>query len=401
MGLPAWDLGGTHVAPRQIPSDMCVPLVVAGTEWPTPPVSHAQAGCSSTVKAQVECMLYSPRPRGRAMVPHGATPRPDRLRNPNPLKGEPWMIETAARRIRENLKKVIVGKDDVLDLALAAVLCEGHLLIEDVPGIGKTTLARALAISLGCSFQRIQFTPDLLPSDVTGVTWFNQRSQEFEFRPGPVMAQIVLADEINRATPRTQSALLEAMQERQVTADGVSRPLPRPFLVLATQNPIELEGTFPLPEAQVDRFLIRLQVGYPSAEQEAEILERFGGADPMADLKPVSTPEEILTLQSQRAKVRMDASLRAYLVEIVQATRVHAEVELGASPRAALALFQASQAAAAIAGRDFVLPDDIKRMAPHVLTHRLILAPHAHLRGRESVQLIDEMLAEIPVPVES
>jgi len=311
------------------------------------------------------------------------------------------MIEQAARRIRESLQTVIVGKDSVIDLAIAAVLCEGHILIEDVPGIGKTTLARSLAVALGCSFQRIQFTPDLLPSDVTGVTWFNQRTQEFEFRPGPVMAQVVLADEINRATPRTQSALLEAMQERQVTADGVTRPLPRPFLVLATQNPVELEGTFPLPEAQVDRFLLRLVLGYPTAEEEDQILVRFGGSDPLAALSPVTGPDEILALQAERAAVRVDRSLRAYLVSIIQATRRHPEVELGASPRAALALYQSSQAAAAILGRDFVLPDDIKRMAPHVLTHRLILAPHAHLRGRESVQLIDDLLAEIPVPVES
>jgi len=311
------------------------------------------------------------------------------------------MIEQAARRIRESLQTVIVGKDSVIDLAIAAVLCEGHILIEDVPGIGKTTLARSLAVALGCSFQRIQFTPDLLPSDVTGVTWFNQRTQEFEFRPGPVMAQVVLADEINRATPRTQSALLEAMQERQVTADGVTRPLPRPFLVLATQNPVELEGTFPLPEAQVDRFLLRLVLGYPTAEEEDQILVRFGGSDPLAALSPVTGPGEILALQAERAAVRVDRSLRAYLVSIIQATRRHPEVELGASPRAALALYQSSQAAAAILGRDFVLPDDIKRMAPHVLTHRLILAPHAHLRGRESVQLIDDLLAEIPVPVES
>ena len=311
------------------------------------------------------------------------------------------MIEQAARRIRESLQTVIVGKDSVIDLAIAAVLCEGHILIEDVPGIGKTTLARSLAVALGCSFQRIQFTPDLLPSDVTGVTWFNQRTQEFEFRPGPVMSQVVLADEINRATPRTQSALLEAMQERQVTADGVTRPLPRPFLVLATQNPVELEGTFPLPEAQVDRFLLRLVLGYPTAEEEDQILVRFGGSDPLAALSPVTGPDEILALQAERAAVRVDRSLRAYLVSIIQATRRHPEVELGASPRAALALYQSSQAAAAILGRDFVLPDDIKRMAPHVLTHRLILAPHAHLRGRESVQLIDDLLAEIPVPVES
>jgi MoxR-like ATPase len=295
---------------------------------------------------------------------------------------------------------VIVGKASVIDLAIAAVLCEGHILIEDVPGIGKTTLARSLAIALGCSFQRIQFTPDLLPSDVTGVTWFNQRTQEFEFRPGPVMSQVVLADEINRATPRTQSALLEAMQERQVTADGVSRRLPRPFLVLATQNPVELEGTFPLPEAQVDRFLLRLVLGYPSPEEEDQILVRFGASDPLAALRPVTGPEEILALQSEREAVRVDRSLRAYLVSIIQATRQHPEVELGASPRAALALYQASQAAAALQGREFVLPDDIKQMAPHVLTHRLILAPHAHLRGRESGQLIDDLLAEIPVPVE-
>ncbi|MCJ7511485.1 MAG: AAA family ATPase, partial [Anaerolineales bacterium] len=224
------------------------------------------------------------------------------------------MIDQAARRIRENIQTVIVGKGQVIDLALAAVLCEGHILIEDVPGIGKTTLARALAVSLGCSFQRIQFTPDLLPSDVTGITWFNQRTQEFEFRPGPVMSQIVLADEINRATPRTQSALLEAMQERQVTADGVSRPLPRPFLVLATQNPVELEGTFPLPEAQIDRFLLRLQLGYPTPEEEGRILTRFAAADPLSELRAVTSPAEVLALQAERAAVRVDDSLRDYLV---------------------------------------------------------------------------------------
>ena len=311
------------------------------------------------------------------------------------------MVQAIAGRIRQNIQQVIVGKDDVIDMALAAVLCEGHMLIEDVPGIGKTTLARALAASMGCSFQRIQFTPDLLPSDVTGVTWFNQKTQAFEFRPGPIMAQVVLADEINRATPRTQSALLEAMQERQVTADGESRRLPRPFLVLATQNPVELEGTFPLPEAQLDRFLLRLQIGYPSAEEEAAILVRFEADDPLARLSAVTDAEEILQLQQARTRIRVDESLRDYVVAIVHATRIHPEVELGASPRAALALYQAAQARAAIAGREYVLPDDIKRMAPAVLSHRLILAPHAHLRGRESGRLVDEILSEVPVPVEA
>jgi MoxR-like ATPase len=248
------------------------------------------------------------------------------------------MVQAIAGRIRQNIQQVIVGKDDVIDMALAAVLCEGHMLIEDVPGIGKTTLARALAASMGCSFQRIQFTPDLLPSDVTGVTWFNQKTQAFEFRPGPIMAQVILADEINRATPRTQSALLEAMQERQVTADGESRRLPRPFLVLATQNPVELEGTFPLPEAQLDRFLLRLQIGYPSAEEEAAILVRFEADDPLARLSAVTDAEEILQLQQARTRIRVDESLRDYVVAIVHATRIHPEVELGASPRAALAL---------------------------------------------------------------
>jgi MoxR-like ATPase len=310
------------------------------------------------------------------------------------------MIHDAARRLRENIQKVIVGKDEVIHLTLVSVLCEGHVLLEDVPGIGKTTLARALAASLGCTFRRIQFTPDLLPSDVTGLNWFNQKNQEFEFRPGPVMSQVVLADEINRATPRTQSALLEAMQERQVTVDGVTRPLPRPFLVLATQNPIELEGTFPLPEAQVDRFLLRIAIGYPSETEEGDILERFRLEDPLPNLQAVTTPQEILELQAERRNVRVEDSLRGYIVRVARATREHNEIELGASPRATLSLFQAAQAWAAIDGRDYVIPDDVKAMAPHVLTHRLMISPQAQLRGRRMEDLVTDIVSAVPVPVE-
>ncbi len=310
------------------------------------------------------------------------------------------MIAELAQRVRENIQKVIVGKDEVIDLTLVAVLCEGHLLLEDVPGIGKTTLARALATSLGCSFRRIQFTPDLLPSDVTGLSWFNQKAQAFEFKPGPIMSQVVLADEINRATPRTQSALLEAMQERQVTIDGVTRPLPRPFLVLATQNPVELEGTFPLPEAQVDRFLLRIAIGYPTEMEENTILERFRMSDPLPDLAAVIAPEKILELQAARRQVRVEDSLRDYIVRVARATRTHKEIELGASPRATLALYQSSQAWAAIRGREFVIPDDIKRMAPHVLTHRLMISPQAQLRGRRPDELVAAIVETVPVPVE-
>ncbi len=310
------------------------------------------------------------------------------------------MIAEVVKRIRENVQNVIVGKGEVIDMALTAVLCEGHILFEDVPGIGKTTLARALSISLGCTFQRIQFTPDLLPSDITGINWFNQKTQSFEYRPGPVMGQIVLGDEINRATPRTQSAMLEAMQERQVTVDGVTRPLPRPFLVFATQNPIELEGTFPLPEAQLDRFLMCLQVGYPAKEEEEQILIRFGTSDPLQILQPVSSPEEVLIMQEARRMIRVEASVRNYVLEITRATRTRAEIALGASPRASLGLYQTSQAWAAVQGRDYVLPDDVKRMAPHVLTHRLIVSPQAQLRGRDPGELVNDIVQEVPVPLE-
>jgi MoxR-like ATPase len=310
------------------------------------------------------------------------------------------MIAETTRRLRENIQKVIVGKDEPILLTLVSVLCEGHVLIEDVPGIGKTTLARALAGSLGLSYRRIQFTPDLLPSDVTGLNWFNQKKQEFEFRPGPLVSQVVLADEINRATPRTQSALLEAMQERQVTVDGLTRPQPRPFLVLATQNPIELEGTFPLPEAQIDRFLLRVEIGYPSEVEENNILERFRSDDPLEEVEAVTTAEEVLRLQEQRKDIRVEESIRKYIVKVARSTREHAEIELGASPRATLGLYQTSQAWAAIQGRDYVLPDDVKFMAPHVLTHRLMISPQAQLRGRRPEEMVADIVEAVPVPVE-
>jgi MoxR-like ATPase len=311
------------------------------------------------------------------------------------------MIAESARKIRENIQKVIVGKDEVINLTLVAILCEGHLLLEDVPGIGKTTLARALADSLGCSFKRIQFTPDLLPSDVTGLSWFNQKLQEFEYRPGPIISQVVLADEINRATPRTQSALLEAMQERQITVDGVTHPLPRPFFVIATQNPVELEGTFPLPEAQIDRFLLRVELGYPTQEEENTILDRFRIITHQSSLPPVTSPIEIKALQAQRSEIRVEVTLRDYMVNIARATRSHPEIDLGASPRATLALFHASQAWAGIHGRDYVIPDDIKFLAPFVLTHRLMIAPQAQLRGRQPTDLVSDIVASLPVPIEN
>ena len=308
-------------------------------------------------------------------------------------------VSQAAANIKDNIERVLVGKGGDIELTLAAVLSSGHILIEDVPGIGKTTLARTLASSLDCTFQRIQFTPDLMPSDITGINYYNQKSGEFEFRPGPIIAQIVLADEINRATPRTQSALLEAMAERQLTVDDITITLPVPFLVIATQNPIELEGTFPLPEAQLDRFMLRLRLGYPTEDEEEAMLTRFQTADPLNDLAAVVGASDITELQEAVRQVHLDPVLRNYLVQLVQATRTHADVELGASPRATLGLYRCSQALAAIRGRDYVTPDDLKTLAPLALSHRMILRSQARLRERTPESVIDEILAQIQVPV--
>jgi MoxR-like ATPase len=310
-------------------------------------------------------------------------------------------VVKAAQGLLDNVSRVMIGKERVVELCLVALLCEGHVLIEDVPGIGKTTLAKAIARSLGCSFRRIQFTPDLLPSDVTGVLYFNQKTQEFEFRPGPLIAQIVLADEINRATPRTQSALLEAMQERQVTVDVETIPLPRPFLVLATQNPIELEGTFPLPEAQLDRFLMRISIGYPSEKEEGEILLRYERDDPLESLQAVLDADELLALQRRVREVLVVESVRDYIVRIARATREHEAIELGVSPRGAMSLYRTAQALAALRGRPFVTPDDVKELVAPVLSHRIIVNPQARLRGRRPADVLGSVLAALPVPVEA
>ncbi len=311
------------------------------------------------------------------------------------------MIKNLTDKIRDNIQKVIVGKDEAIDLVLTALLCNGHILLEDVPGTGKTMLVKALAASLNCSFRRIQFTPDLLPSDITGIRWFNPQEQAFQTMLGPIFSQVVLADEINRATPRTQSALLEAMQEQQVTIDGVTYELQQPFIVIATQNPIELEGTFPLPEAQLDRFLMKVDMGYPEPDEEDNILLRFFKDSPLINLEQISSPEDIHALQEARKDIRVDDSLRDYIIRIARETRQHQDIQLGASPRATLALFQCAQAYAGIQGRAYVLPDDIKHLAPYVLLHRLIISPQAQLRGRKPRQLIEDIINAVPVPVES
>jgi MoxR-like ATPase len=309
-------------------------------------------------------------------------------------------VAEVAARVRENVGRVIVGKDEAIALLLVALLCEGHVLIEDVPGVGKTTIAKTLARSLDLSFHRIQFTPDLLPSDISGLSFFNQKLQEFQFRPGPIFAQLVLADEINRATPRTQSALLEAMEERQVTADGETRRLPRPFCVLATENPIELEGTFPLPEAQLDRFLLRISLGYPEREDERLIARRFYAANPLDGLAPVLPADELGDLARECRQVFVSEAVEGYLVDLVRATRGFAGVALGASPRATIAIFRASQALAAIDGRSFVLPDDVKRLAGPILGHRLIVTAQGRLDGRAASDVVASVLAQVPAPVE-
>lgn len=310
----------------------------------------------------------------------------------------PAAIKVLADRLTANVEKVIIGKRNEVQMTLIGLLCQGHLLIEDVPGVGKTTLAKTLARSLGTSFSRIQFTPDMLPSDVTGVSIFNQQTRDFEFRPGPIVAQVVLADEINRATPKTQAALLEAMEERQVTVDGVSHALPKPFIVLATQNPIEYEGTFPLPEAQLDRFMLRLSLGYPGTTDEIAMLDRQQLQNPVDSVERVLAPEDLLMAQQLVRQVHVDALLRAYIVDMVTRTRKHEDVYLGASPRGSLALFRAAQARAAINGRDFVLPDDIKAMAEAALAHRIIIGPAARIKNISAHNVVRDVLTATPVP---
>ncbi|MFC2048143.1 AAA family ATPase [Chloroflexota bacterium] len=309
-------------------------------------------------------------------------------------------IRDFGTKVKENVNQVIVGKGDVVELTIVALLCEGHLLIEDVPGIGKTMLAKSIARSLDCTFRRVQCTPDLLPSDITGTYIYNQRTSDFEFRPGPIMSQVVLADEINRATPRTQSAFLEAMQERQVTAEGETKPLPRPFMVLATQNPIELEGTFPLPEAQLDRFLLNLKVGYPTLADDHLILARFRQADPLEELSPVVSSNELLQMQAECREVHVAADVEDYIIRLIHATRNHASLQLGASPRAMLALYRASQALAALRGRAFVIPDDVKYLVTFVLVHRIIPKVESHLRGHTAEEALAEIVNSVLVPVE-
>jgi len=313
--------------------------------------------------------------------------------------GRAPQITSIAKKIIANVEKVVIGKRQEVVLALVGCFCDGHVLLEDVPGVAKTMLARALAKSVGCSFKRVQCTPDLLPTDVTGGSIFNQKTAEFEFRPGPIFAQIVLTDEINRATPRTQAALLEAMAERQVTVDGTTHRLAAPFFVIATQNPIDHEGTFPLPEAQLDRFLVRLSLSYPSQEEEARMLERLQRGHPIDDLAAVVTVDEVLVCQQAVRDVYVDEKLRNYIVDLIRATRTHDDVLLGGSPRASMALLRTSQALSAIRGYNFVLPDDVKRMAPAVLGHRLILRPESRLRKVTAASVVEEILDDVPVPM--
>jgi MoxR-like ATPase len=307
-------------------------------------------------------------------------------------------VQEIAQKIIDNVEKVIVGKHQSLQLIAIALLCEGHVLIEDVPGTGKTMLAKSVSKSLGCTFRRIQFTPDMLPSDVTGVSVFNQKTREFEFRPGPVMAQIVLTDEINRATPKTQSALLEAMEERQITVDGVTYPMEQPFLILATQNPIEYEGTFPLPEAQLDRFMMRISLGYPSSEDEITMLDSQQHTHPVTRIDQVVSGEELIQAQQGIKDVYINDLVKEYIVKLVNASRKHPDVYLGSSPRGSIALYKTGQAHAAIQGRDYVIPDDIKALAMVTLAHRLIISPSARIKNVDPRAVVQEILDSTPVP---
>ena len=309
-------------------------------------------------------------------------------------------VQRLATEIRESIQRVIVGKSEAIDLAVVALLCRGHVLLEDVPGTGKTTLAKALAASLDCQFGRIQFTPDLVPADVLGVNFYNMSKSEFEFRPGPVFSQVLLADEINRATPRTQSALLEAMQERQVSIDGVTSELPEPFMVMATLNPVEMEGTFPLPEAQLDRFMVRASLGYPEREEESSMLDRFKAGEYPDAIRPVATAGDILSARKSVDGVRVDDTVRDYLLDIIAKTRSSASLRLGASPRASLALQHAAQGRAAMNGRSYVLPDDVKQLAVPVLAHRLLAETTTQLRGQATAEIVREITESTPVPIE-
>ncbi len=303
-----------------------------------------------------------------------------------------------AQRIIDNVERVMVGKGEAVELGVIALMCQGHALIEDVPGVGKTMLARSIARSVGCSFKRIQFTPDLLPTDVTGVSIYNQQTRDFEYRAGPIVSQIVLADEVNRATPKTQSAMLEAMDERQVTVEGVTHRVPSPFMVMATQNPVEYEGTFPLPEAQLDRFLVIIRLGYPTIEEELEIVERQQMAHPIDTLTPVAEADEVVELQRAIREIYVDALVKQYIVSLVDATRSHPDVALGASPRASLALFRGGQAVALIRGRDYVLPDDVKALAVPMLSHRMIISAAARMRGVDSSEAVETILEQTAIP---
>lgn len=325
-------------------------------------------------------------------------PSPQQTRRPNDTGNIVALVQGVSERIAQSVSQVILGKRNEVRLTVLGLLCQGHILIEDIPGVGKTMMAKALARAVGCKFSRIQFTPDMLPSDITGVSVFNQQTREFEFRAGPIMAQVVLADEINRATPKTQAALLEAMEERQITVDGMTYSMYEPFIILATQNPIEYEGTFPLPEAQLDRFMLRIQLGYPSPAEELTVLSAQQYEHPISNMRQVVTAEELVAAQHAVREVYVADEIKRYIIDLANATRTHPDVYLGSSPRGSLALFRTSQARAAMAGRDYVIPDDVKALAEVTLAHRIIVGPAARIRDISSRTIVQETLASTPVP---